>query len=56
MPCSHQPLFYMTRHMGKINDDRKPEFSTLQVATIKLQTECLGSTLQDLQTDTETRN
>lgn len=35
-------------NMGKINAGRKLEFSALQVANMKLKTEYLGSTLQDL--------
>lgn len=54
MLCIHQLQFNMTWYMGKINGGRKLEFSTLQVAIMELKTECLGSTLQDLWTDTET--
>lgn len=50
----HQLQFNITRYMGKINEGRKLESSTLQTAILKLKTECLGSTLQDLRTDTET--
>lgn len=57
MLCIYQLQFNMTGYTGKINEGRKLEFSTLQIAVMELKPawhQFLRGTLQDLWTDTET--